>query len=144
MMPKKLQFDLEELRWAFEDQSGEFSWVLDKETGMVLRLCEEEEEELPLPIEEIEEDSTGRFLAVEPEDSHEAHRDMQEFIGTVADSKLRELLDVAITGKGAFRRFKDVLARYPQERERWFHFQQERLFGRIRDWLEANGIEGPE
>ena len=57
---------------------------------------------------------------------------------------MRELLEVAIAGEGAFRRFKDVLARFPQERERWFHFQQERLFGRIRDWLEANGIEGPE
>src|SRR5437763_13895928 len=97
-MPKKLQFDLEELRWAFEDQSGEFSWVLDTETGLVLRLCEADEEELPLPIEEIEEDSTGRFLAIEPEDSHEGHRDTQAFIGTIAVCKLRARLAVAITG----------------------------------------------
>jgi Uncharacterised protein family (UPF0158) len=143
-MPRKLQFDLEELRWAFEDKSGESSWVLDTETGRLLRLCEEEEDELPLAIEEIEEDSTGRFLAIEPEDSREGYRDMEEFIGTVADSRLRELLQVAIAGEGAFRRFKDVLTRAPEERERWFQFQQERVFGRIRDWLAANDIEAPE
>jgi hypothetical protein len=143
-MPKKLQFDLEELRWAFEDKSGESSWVLDTETGRLLRLCEEEEDELPLPIEEIEEDSTGRFLAIEPEDSSEGYRDMEEFVGTVADSRLRELLQVAIAGEGAFRRFKDVLIGAPEERERWFQFQQERVFGRIRDWLAANDIEAPE
>jgi hypothetical protein len=140
-MPKKLRVDLEELRWAFEDQQGESPWVLDTETGMVLRLSEEEEEELPLSIEEIEEDSTSRFLAIEPEDSREGYRDMQEFIATVSDSRLRELLEVAIAGKGAFRRFKDVLAGVPDERERWFAFQQERVFGRIRDWLVANDIE---
>ena len=143
MIPKKVQVDLEDLRWAFEDHVGEFSCVLDTETGMVLRLSEEEEDDLPLPIEEIEEDSTGRFLAIEPEDPQEGYGDMQAFIGTVAESKFRELLEVAIAGKGAFRRFKDVLARIPDERERWFAFQQERVFGRIRDWLAANGIEAP-
>ena len=141
---KKVGVDLEELRWAFEDQQGECSWVLDTETGIVLRLSEEEEDELPLSIEEIEEDSTGRFLAIEPEDPQEGYGDMQAFIGTVAESQFRELLEVAIAGKGAFSRFKDVLARVPDERERWFVFQQERVFGRIRDWLAANGIESPQ
>jgi hypothetical protein len=32
------------------------------------------------------------------------------------------LLDVAIQGKGAFRRFEDVLADHRDERERWFAF----------------------
>jgi len=37
-MGKKLRIALEDLRWAFDDQSGEYSWVLDTETGEVLRL----------------------------------------------------------------------------------------------------------
>ena len=53
----------------------------------------------------------------------------------------RDLLEVAIAGKGAFRRFKDVLVRAPAERERWFRFRDERVDGRIREWLADNDIE---
>jgi len=138
-MAKKLRIALEELRWAVDARDSEYSWVLDTETGEVLRLCEDDE--LPLSIEKIEEDQTGRFLGIDPEDPHEWYRDMEEFIATVADSRLRELLVVAIAGKGAFRRFKDVLIQAPHERERWFRFQEERVNGRLRAWLAANGIE---
>ena len=52
---------------------------------------------------------------------------MEDFIATVEDEHLAELLEVAIDGKGAFRRFKDVLAHYPEERERWFRFKDTRM-----------------
>ena len=95
-MARKLRIALEGLRQAFDDRSGEYSWVLDTETGEVLLLSEDSE--LPLSIEEIEEDQTG-FLGIDPEDPREGYRDMEEF-----------------------RRFKDVLIQAPQERERWFRF----------------------
>ena len=66
---------------------------------------------------------------------------MEAFVETVKDGHLRELLDVAIAGKGAFRRFKDVMARVPHERERWFRFHRERLDARVRRWLAEHGIE---
>lgn len=57
------------------------------------------------------------------------------------DNRLRALLDVAINGKGAFRRFKDVLQDHPDERERWFAFQKQREDHRILSWLDSEGIE---
>ena len=141
-MAKKVRIDLEQLRWAFEQRSGEWDWVLDTETGSVLPLTEGEE--LPMPIDDIAGDDTGRFLGIEPEDSWEGYRDMEDFIATVADSRLRELLGVAIAGKGAFRRFKDVLSSAADERERWFRFRDGRLDGRIRAWLAQNDIEPME
>ena len=65
---------------------------------------------------------------------------MEAFIETVPRQHLQELLQVAIQGKGAFRRFKDVLGAYPQERERWFQFHDERLRQRVLDWLEREDI----
>jgi hypothetical protein len=41
----------------------------------------------------------------------------------VSDQPLRERLLIAIDGKGAFRRFKDVLLAFPAERERWFAYR---------------------
>ena len=43
---------------------------------------------------------------------------MVRFAASVSNPHLCELLGVAVRGRGAFRRFKDVLTRYPAERER--------------------------
>lgn len=46
---------------------------------------------------------------------------------------------VAITGKGAFRRFRDVIARWPELAQRWYAFSEDRALGRARVWLADNG-----
>jgi len=66
---------------------------------------------------------------------------MEEFIATVADWRLRNRLERAIGGRGAFRYFRDVLADYPTERERWFAFKDARVRERVLDWLAEEGIE---
>lgn len=60
---------------------------------------------------------------------------MVDFIATVKNERLAELLEVAINGKGAFRRFKDVLLSYPEEREGWFQFKDDRIQKRALGWL---------
>ena len=65
---------------------------------------------------------------------------MEQFVGSVADEPLRERLIISIDGKGAFRRFKDVLLAYPAERERWFSYRAELLHWHIQQWLEQHDI----
>jgi hypothetical protein len=48
-------------------------------------------------------------------------------------------LDIAISGRGAFLRFKDTLARWPEELERWQACSTERQRGRARAWLAGAG-----
>jgi len=94
----------------------------------------------------IAEDTTDRYVAIPPADSREGYRDMEDFIDTLSDERLQELLSVAIQGSGAFRRFKDVLARYPVERERYFKFKDQRVRERMMEWLNSldiEPIEGP-
>ena len=62
----------------------------------------------------IEGDADNRYRMIPKQDSREGYRDMQEYIWSLEDEHLRELLEVAIQGSGAFRRFKDVLYRYPE------------------------------
>jgi hypothetical protein len=81
----------------------------------------------------------GRTLEVPPQGSHDAYWDMKEFTTTVSDRSLRQLLDVALGGRGAFRRFREVLSAYPEERERWNVFSHERTRGRARAWLAEQG-----
>jgi len=82
-----------------------------------------------------------RYKRIPKQDSHEGYRDMQVYIGSLEDTHLRELLEVAIQGSGAFRRFKDMLGRYPDARQAWFKFRDERLHQRMVKWLASDGIE---
>jgi hypothetical protein len=68
---------------------------------------------------------------------------MEDFIATLADNHLVDLLVVAISGRGAFRRFKDVLLNYPAERERWFRFKNDLMRQRVLEWLEDIDVELP-
>lgn len=86
-----------------------------------------------------ESDDPERWIWVECEGSRDGYRDMEMFIGTVGDPARADRLEIAIQGRGAFRRFKDVLARWPDELERWFAFSEDRQCGRARAWLAGAG-----
>ena len=90
---------------------------------------------------QVELDFGSRYIAVPHGDSHEGYRDMEVFIENIEDEHLAKLLEVAIQGRGAFGRFKGILARYPKTREHWFEFKDERLRQRVLDWLDSEGIE---
>src|SRR4051812_25926599 len=55
------------------------------------------------------------------------YRLMAEFVDTVEDDDLARLLDAALGGRNAFRRFDAVLDGWPQERVRWEQFRENAL-----------------
>jgi hypothetical protein len=81
-----------------------------------------------------------RYVKIDPASSREQYRWMERFVASVEEEPLRERLLVSIDGKGAFRRFKDVLLTFPVERERWFTFRSELLHFHINQWFEAKGL----
>lgn len=80
------------------------------------------------------------FVGVPQRTTREDYERMVEFAATVEDPHLRELLEVALNGRGAFRRFKDVLLRDPDERQRWFNFRDEGVHREIETWLDHRGL----
>ncbi len=136
---RRLPVDLGELCEALDDSSAEHAWYVDLETGEILLLSE-----LMDDLAELQERldaSPERYERVPSVESWQAYRDMEDFIDTIEDAHIAELLEVAIAGRGAFGRYKDVLARFPDKRERWFHFKDERLMRRALEWLEEIGVE---
>lgn len=65
---------------------------------------------------------------------------MEDFIYTLPPGRLRTQLERAISKRKPFRRFKDVLLNYPEERQAWFDFQNEQQRQWARDWLAEHGI----
>jgi hypothetical protein len=80
------------------------------------------------------------FTQVPQADTYEDYNLMVDFAATVQEPHLCKLLDVVLNGRGVFRRFRDVLARYPEERERWFEFRDDETRRQIDAWLQAVGV----
>lgn len=135
--------DLQEICFIFEDSSCEHRSYLDLKTGEIIWIFDDimdpdEKEELD---DKVDEGLGARYITIPNAESHEGYQDMEDFIETVKGVKLKEKLYNALTGKGAFRRFKDVLNSYPKERERWFKFKDEKVIERVNEWLKEEGIE---
>jgi hypothetical protein len=94
-----------------------------------------------LDADRVEQGYGTRYIRVERDDPYGDYRDMEYFVGIVEDARLRERLGDAIRGRGAFRRFKDLLARHPEIEAEWFDFKDARLQQRVSDWLEIHDIE---
>ena len=139
---RKVEIDLSELIYAFNSCRIGYEHYLDIVTGEILYTCDElmDTEEIEKIYERIEREP-GRYLAIPTDSSREGYRDMEAFTDTVKDENLRDKLRIALNGRGAFRRFKDVLLDYLEYRERWFKFKEERTKSRINEWLQKNKIE---
>jgi hypothetical protein len=128
-----------DLEIAFERNSPDQESFLDLENGDLLSIAEGEPDAAARRAKVS--NSPNRYLRVDPASSREQYRWMERFVTSVSDPALRERLLVAIDGKGAFRRFKDVLLAFPAERERWFAYRSDLLHFHIQTWLEHMTIE---
>jgi hypothetical protein len=129
----------DDLEIAVERNAPNTESFLDLTTGQVETIVAGDPE-APMKRQQVSE-NIKNYLRIEPASSREQYRWMERFVTSVADDALRERLIISIDGKGAFRRFKDVLLAYPAERERWFSYRADLLHWHIHNWLEDHGIE---
>lgn len=129
--------DWEALEDAFENNAPEVHSYLHLTTGEVLRVVDGVAD----PQMHARISADPNYLRIDPVSSREQYRWMERFIPMVDDTELRGKLAQAIDGKGAFRRFKDVLMTYAADRERWFAFRSERLRTFMEAWLAAHAMK---
>lgn len=124
--------DLGELCHALEDHSGLSSWFIDTKTGKLHLLSDGmwDGEDVGSDFEPPED-----CRRIDPIDTRESYEDLADFTALVRDPRARDLLERAIAGRGAFRRFKDVLSEFPDLRAAWFKFHDARLQRRAIEWL---------
>src|SRR5258708_6473110 len=134
----RLDLDWDALEIAVERNSPDTDSYLDLTTGRVVTITAGDPEAVLNRQSVSENIRTSR--GVERASSREQYRWMEKFVGWVTEEPLRERLIISIDGKGAFRRFKDVLLGYPAERERWFSYRAELLHWHIHNWLETYEI----
>ncbi len=144
-MPRRIKVpvNLNDLCSAFEDCRVDYKYFLDLETGEILYISDEfmDDKEREEVEEKVDEGFGERYISIPETSPEEGYGEMRDFLETVKDGNLKEKLYIALNGKGAFRRFKDTLLNYPDERKRWFVFESARLTEKVKEWLEIEGIE---
>ncbi len=136
----------DDLKMALTWRSDELEYFLDLRSGEVrqyrLSAFTDGAEDFELSEDEATAGlAEGSLVRIERLEASMEYGWMTEFAASVTNTRLRDRLEIALDGRGAFRRFKDVLAEYPTERERWFRFHDERVRKAMREWLEEHDIE---
>lgn len=140
-MPKILvPISLSDLVDAYDMAPSQYDveQALNIKTGEIVFVSDEDYTGFEIPPDEIE-DNTDYIFIPRPS-SHNDYQEMQDYVATIQDDDLRQLLELAIDGKGAFRRFKNVLLDYPEAREDWFAFKKEEQTKIIQEWLDENHL----
>lgn len=137
----RLRIDAEEMIMALDDHDGLAAWYLDRESGELLWVSDalpgDEDKELGARLEA----APDRYLAVDPLPSAFGYALMEQFAADLGDRAARAALERALGGRRPFRAFKDALIDYPQVREAWFRFRDERVLAEAQAWLEVEEIE---
>jgi hypothetical protein len=140
-MPK-LQIEAPEFLYALSSGDQQISYYLDVQTGALISVFgdmddEEEDDELTPRVEE----DPDRYRYIDPVGSHESFRWMERFAYSLEDAEVRERLVDALDRPRPFRRFKDALMSFPEVREAWFRYEEERLREYAEGWLMSEEIE---
>lgn len=139
------EMDLPNEEWTayLNRRTGELITVTDEDRraaeagGESDNLPEWQRELLPKIREVLESDD---FLPLPSKGEIHEYGIMERFCSEVEDPELRDALLNAIQGRGAFRRFKELI----HERgvaEAWYGHRQCALEDIAGEWLEAHGIE---
>lgn len=154
---RRKKVEIAEIAEAMEIDRVTNEYFLDRDTGEVVIVPEEihfaistdtlDQDDMTdwerdfMAIARAIEEDTGRYVWIPGVEAREIYELMLDFASSREDEDLRRLLDVALDGKGAFGRFKRVLADYPEEREEWFRIKDDAITAMARDWMSSLNMD---
>ena len=158
---KELKVDLEDISIEMDTDRWQNQAYFDTETGDIIYIPTELnednvyddeyianlpdwEKEMVEKVRVVYEDEGGRYEIIPERASFEAYDIMVKFTEELDDLTVSEKLFDALDGKGAFRRFKNVISRYTEIKEQWYRYKLEVEKQEVREWLWSIGIEPVE
>ncbi len=152
-----MDVEWEDLQSAFLSTRTDREYFLDRETGEVVSLTEDEDDEDDEEEDEEEEYEDGndeeenlrleidndpdRFVEISPVPLGDLVEWMNSFVPTVKLKDLTTQLTQAAAGHHPDRDFDRVLRKNPAERGRWLGFLEAQVSEIIEGWIEENDIE---
>lgn len=133
-LPNGKPIDMDMLEVAMEDSDLSHTYYLNKVTGEVLFWSEDDDEEEQAKMAS-EVDGSDGYERIDRIPTSEAYQWMADFVDEIVapkDERAAEKLSIALRGKGAFRRFKDVLSTTGEQWvQAWYKWREQRLLESI-------------
>jgi Uncharacterised protein family (UPF0158) len=140
-LPNGKPIDEYMLEAAMEDSNIGNFYFLNMQTGEVVFISEYDgpSDEREEQLEEI--DGSRDYVPIERISSREAYRWMEDFVAQIVapqNEQVAEKLSIALMGRGAFRRFKDVLHFVgDQWLQAWYEWRDKQLKAAMKEWFES-------
>ena len=144
---------LDDILEGMEAQGEEISSYLNKRTGKVVTIMDEEfmyaeedehldslsdwQKDMVLVAKEIME--TDDYIKLPDQFEINEYQIMENFCFSLPDDKLREMMYNSIKGKGAFGRFKENIHRFGIA-DNWYAYRERARRKIAIGWCEYNGI----
>ena len=126
---------LESVVQALESQLDTIKYFYDRTSGEIVMIDEEFGE-----VSEDLEQQSDRFILIPSITANERFQIMEDFVETITDEELQEMLNQALIEKGAFQRFDEVLQRYTNRWQQWLRFRSDKVEARAMEWFRSNGL----
>ena len=136
-----MKIDLDALVVAFNDNSMERSYYLDRETGKIFSLLEDhndtETEEITW---QVEADGGRRYVHVPKLSMEETMHEQDDFVESLDDGELKNQLTKLLESDPDGSRFEEFIKRAREAREKWQTFVKIRSRKRADEWMESQGF----
>jgi len=137
-----VKLDRDALIVAFDDNSLERSYYLDRDSGKVFNLLEDhhgpETEEIAW---QVEADGGRRFIQIPKLSMEEMMQEQDSFLESLEDSELKTALAAVLESDPDGSRFDEFIHRRRDAREKWRAYVRVRSGDRANQWLASHGIE---
>ena len=120
---------------ALEMTDNETEFFFDREKNDTVMLSQYSDDYQQVS-DMIDEDEDDRFIRLPSQREINEYSMMEEFVSNVRNESQRAALEVAISGRGAFRRFKDTVIRFGIEKN-WYALPKLNEREQPENWPEA-------
>ena len=130
-----------DVRLYYNKETGEFGFYNEFEDTGYDDYADDDDADSDAYDGDDDDDRFGDECWVAAPDQYEINEYgmMTAFAESAEDPRAKELLSVALQGKGAFRRFRDTLSRVDLTEE-WYAFRHDAYIAVARKWCRYNDI----
>ena len=136
-----VKVDYDALVIAFEDNSLERSYYLDRETGRIFSLMEDRNDSETEEITwQIEADGGHRFIHVPKLNMEEEMHEQDSFVESLEESELKKQLSEILESDPDGGGFREFVRCSREAREKWRVSEKARSRERANKWLQTLGF----
>lgn len=86
-------------------------------------------------IDKVEDDAD--YVRFEGMETHESFEIIEDFINEIAEKKIQQRFEEVIQHRKPFQQFKNLLLHYPDLRQQWFAYKENRYIENVKTQIEA-------